>query len=73
MKLMAVLTCPYKERIGLFSLPKMSLGRPVIPHVVTKIYQLFLVLLYKNPSAQIRSAKIRLSTLPFDSHRPSVW
>ena len=73
MKLMIVLTCPYKDRFGSLSLPKMSLGRPVIPHVVANVYQLFLVLLYKNPSAQIRSAKIRLSTLSFDSHRPSVW
>ena len=52
MKLMVVLTCPYKERFRSFSLPKMLLDRPVIPHVVAKVYQLFLVLLYKNHSAQ---------------------
>ena len=52
MKKMIVLTCPFKDRFGLFSLPKMSLDRPVIPHVVANVYQLFLVMLHKNPSAQ---------------------
>ena len=44
MKLMIVLTCPYKDRFGSLSLPKMSLGRPVLPRVVAKVYQLFLVI-----------------------------
>ena len=51
---MIVLSCPCKEKFTLFSLPNLSRGRPVIPHLVVKFLPDLVLLFKKFPQLDLQ-------------------